>query len=199
MLHVFCDEPPTETGFSEKFTKPRADSHSCRASLLDSLISFFGVPFTPFHTEGYKNNFQCFLGGRKKALFLIFFNSFLTQHDAAGSTKGRQTAPYQPGFAEKPSGSEGFEVCRANRRWPETAAILRGRWLFCLIVWLLAMKMKSSSNWVEARVALLGLWWGGGSRNRQEAADNSTENTAKPFFSCCLCIHQTPRCATSDF
>lgn len=93
MPEVSSDKPQAVNPiFPSKLRKPQADSHPCRACLLNCVLFIFCAFHQNCHTEGYKNNFQRFLG--RGAVFTFFFLPFRCSMTEV-STKGRQTAQYQ--------------------------------------------------------------------------------------------------------
>lgn len=190
-----------------QFPPANSESHRQPGCLLNCIFSFLCAFHPNCHTEGNRNNFQCFLGGAKKAMLPIF-SSFLSQRNQGWAQKGDKQLGISRDFVNSPVGVREVAVYAADLRCPETAAMLWGRWLFSVTVrlWATGLQMKQGEEGCSLyrfkallpyRACLL-LWWGRGKKqqwiNRQRAADNSVENTVAHFPAVCEFIrpHAVP-------
>lgn len=137
MPQVSSDKPQAENPiFPRKHRKPQADSHSCRACLLNCVLFTFCVLSAKIATLRVTEIiFSISSGGGGKAV-LSFFPpvSFLLQRDQGWAQKGDKRLSISRDFLNSPVGVREVGVHAADRHCPETAAMLWGRWLFSATV-----------------------------------------------------------------
>ena len=168
MPEVLSDKPQAENPiFPSKLRKPQADFHSCGACLLNCVLFIFCVLFTKIATlRVTKIIFSVSSGGEKSYTphFLIFFFLLLPRLNQGWAQKGDKRLSISRDFLNSPVGAREVGVHAADRRGPETAAMLWGRWLFSATVrlWATGLQMKQGEEGCslyrfKAPIALLGM------------------------------------------
>lgn len=146
MPEVSSDEPQAENLiFPSKLRKPQAHSHSCRACLLNCVLFNFLCYSPKFPHRGLQKSFSVFPQGGGEAVFPFFFpTSFLAWHNQGCAQKGDKWLGISCDFLNSPVGAREVGVHAADRRCPETAAVLWMRWLFSETVrlWATGLQMK---------------------------------------------------------
>lgn len=136
MPQVLSDKPQAENPiFSSKLRKPQADFHSCSACLLNCVLFIFCVLFTKIATLRVTEIiFSVSSGGGKNAILTIFSLLFCRVDNQGWAQKGDKQLSISRDFLNSPVGAREVGVHAADRRCPETAATLWGRWLFSATV-----------------------------------------------------------------
>ena len=147
MPEVSSDEPQAENPISpSKFRKPQADFHSCSACLLNWVLFILCGLFTKIATLRVTELcFSVSSGGEKRYTPISFLFCLDEQWWVLKRDKQLRISR---DFLNSPVGVREVGVHAADRRCPETSAMLWGRWLFSATVrlWATGLQMKQGEE-----------------------------------------------------